>query len=1094
MRQTVYQGKSYEESDYEVQKAVAASGMYVFRYYTRDKLCIVAEITAEKFSCARFYPNMPQSFADDMVCKEDRDIFLAMYKEIGEGKKRATASFRLKDSRYCRVVLSVLADENGEDTDVVIGMVEDVTAEIEKEHLLEEQQAIVKTINEALSSNYSNVYLVELVTGMVTAYHLSREIQKEYGDTFRKGSYSPFIQLYVSKTVYEPDRKIFDEIISIENLRDTLEKNGSSTFNYRVLRDGEVRYFKCRAVKREIHGVDFCVIAFRDIQEEVKDDIAQKTLLEKQGIQLRNALAKSEQYRNAILADAIIAYEANLTQNLIEDELWENMDGVRTELLALAGMKLPVVYEKFQSFWADNKVYPESRDLYRRKTSREYLLKKFEDGHKEVTFEFRGVTGMGETAYLRNAFIMAQDEYTGDIIAYCNVKDVTEQHDNEVEMRHYEQLFITTAQDLYSGILQLDLDTHMVSRITYGNGSIDTQEAGDWEHYTQYQLTFVHRDDVKYVERFLRIETFDTIPTNGKKSCNYRSASKNEQVIHRSYSTNFLVMEVAGMRYGGIVNIDNTESVERELKQQRLIEDALARAESASKAKTNFLSNMSHDIRTPMNAIIGFTTLATTHIDNKKQVNDYLAKIMSSGNHLLSLINDILDMSRIESGRIQLDEAECSLSEIMHGLRNILQADMKAKRLNFYIDTVDVYDEIVVCDKLRLNQVLLNILGNSVKFTEPGGSISVRIYQKPAETKEYARYEFHVKDTGIGMSEEFITHIFEPFERERNSTVSGIQGTGLGMPITKNIVEMMGGTIDVTSKKGEGTEFVVDIPLRKFSTKDVEIKVDALEGAHALVVDDDFNACDSVTNMLMQIGMRAEWTMSGKEAILRVRQAIDRNDAYRVYVIDWLVPDMNGIEIARQIRKEVGEDVPIIILTAYDWADIEEEGREAGVTAFCSKPLFFSDLRRCLVDILYPERQERKGEFTFKKDIAGQRILLVEDNDLNREIASEILSEAGFIVEEAADGSIAVEKLLRRGAGYYSLVLMDIQMPVMDGYAATRAIRSFADRELASIPIIAMTANAFEEDKRKAFEEGMNAHIAKPINVKKLFETMDRIL
>lgn len=465
---------------------------------------------------------------------------------------------------------------------------------------------------------------------------------------------------------------------------------------------------------------------------------------------------------------------------------------------------------------------------------------------------------------------------------------------------------------------------------------------------------------------------------------------------------------------------------------------------------------------------------------------------MSASNHLLSLINDILDMSRIESGRMQLDEVECSLSEIMHGLRNILQADLKSRRLNFYIDTVDVYNENVICDKLRLNQILLNLLSNAVKFTEPGGSISVRICQKPAASREYGIYAFHVKDTGIGMSEEFLTHLFEPFERERTSTVSGIQGTGLGMPITQNIVKMMGGTISVESKKGEGTEFIVELPMQKRSVEQADVRVKEMEGVHALVVDDDFNTCDSVSNMLIQIGMRAEWTMSGREAILRTRQAADRNDEYRVYVIDWLVPDMNGIEIARQIRKEVGDEAPIIILTAYDWSDIEDEAKEAGVTAFCSKPLFISDLRRCLLNILHPQKEE--PEIFKRENVNGQRLLLVEDIDMNREIACEILSAAGFIIEEAENGREAVDRLIEKGAGYYSLVLMDIQMPIMDGYTATRIIRALDDQALANIPIIAMTADAFEEDKKKALEAGMNAHISKPLEVEKLFDTLEKAL
>lgn len=537
-----------------------------------------------------------------------------------------------------------------------------------------------------------------------------------------------------------------------------------------------------------------------------------------------------------------------------------------------------------------------------------------------------------------------------------------------------------------------------------------------------------------------------------------------------------------------------TDIVENEMKQQRILEDALARAEHASRAKSTFLSNMSHDIRTPMNAIIGFTSLASTHLDNKDRVRDYLEKIMSSSNHLLSLINDVLEMSRIESGKLHLNETECNLSEIMHELRNILQADVREKKLDFFIDTVDVFDENVICDRLRLNQILLNLLGNSIKFTKPGGSISVRILEKEGGTKDRTLYEIRVKDNGIGMSEEFVKRIFEPFEREKNTTVSGIQGTGLGMPITKNIVEAMGGTIEVYSKQNEGSEFIVTVPFKLSENTDRNIVIEELKGVHALVVDDDFNTCDSVTQMLMEIGLRAEWTLNGKEALLRTRQAIRRHDEYKIYIIDWLMPDMSGVEVAKSIRSEIGDSVPIIVLTAYDWADIEEEAREAGVNAFCSKPLFISEFIRCLVQVLNLEKEEKEKAQSDEEVCMGGRILLVEDNELNREIATEILTEAGFQIEEADNGKTAVEMLKASKPGYYKLVLMDIQMPVMDGYEATRAIRQLDDDEISNIPIVAMTANAFDEDRKKAFECGMNSHIAKPVDVEILFDTLKKIL
>ena len=536
------------------------------------------------------------------------------------------------------------------------------------------------------------------------------------------------------------------------------------------------------------------------------------------------------------------------------------------------------------------------------------------------------------------------------------------------------------------------------------------------------------------------------------------------------------------------------DEIRNEMEKKRFLEDALMQANRASKAKSVFLSNMSHDIRTPMNAIVGFTALAITHIDHREQVEEYLKKIMTSGNHLLSLINDVLDMSRIESGKIRLEEKPCCLPDILHELRNILQADVRAKQLELYMDAMDVWDEEICCDKLRLNQVLLNLLSNSVKYTGAGGIVSMRVAEKPGAPAGYANYEFLIKDNGIGMSEEFVAHIFEPFEREENSTISGIQGTGLGMAITKNIVDMMNGTIEVKSEQGVGTEFRAMFTFKLHATEKQSHTIAELRNCRALVVDDDFNTCDSVSYMLQQIGMRAEWTLSGKEAVLRTRQAQMRGDSYCVYIIDWLLPDMNGVEVTRRIRKEMGDEVPVIVLTAYDWADIEDEAKEAGVTAFCSKPLFFSELRSCLQSVINAEEEPDRGRESVPVRRHTGRILLAEDVDLNQEIAVAILGDAGFNTEVAENGKVAVEMLSRSEPGYYQLVLMDVQMPVMNGYEAAKAIRSLENRRLAEIPIIAMTANAFEEDKKEALASGMNGHIAKPIDVNNLFETLDRVL
>ena len=524
-------------------------------------------------------------------------------------------------------------------------------------------------------------------------------------------------------------------------------------------------------------------------------------------------------------------------------------------------------------------------------------------------------------------------------------------------------------------------------------------------------------------------------------------------------------------------------------------EDAFREAEAANKSKSLFLSNMSHDIRTPMNAVIGYATLAAANTDDTDKVKDYLTKILSAGNHLLSLINDILDMSRIESGKIRLEETEANLSEILHDLKTIINGQIHAKQLELYMDAVDVTDENVCCDRLRLNQVLLNLLSNAIKFTPSGGMVSVRVAQLSRVSEDRARYEIRVKDSGIGMSPEFAAHIFEPFERERSSTVSKIQGTGLGMAITKNIIDMMGGTIEVRTEQDKGTEFIIELTMRIRTDGREDDRIAELEGLRALVVDDDFDTCDSVTKMLRKVGMRSEWSLRGGEAVLRAKQSLEMGDGFHAYIIDWRLPDMNGLEVTRQIRR-LGDDTPIIILTAYDWTEIDAEAREAGVTAFCSKPMFMSDLRRSLLTAL-GHQQEKDMEILPAADdsaeFSGKRVLLAEDNELNREIATEILREYGFRMDTAENGAEAVEKIALSHPGDYDLVLMDIQMPQMDGCEATRRIRALDDPALAAIPIIAMTANAFDEDRKNALECGMDGFLSKPIKIEEVLQELHRV-
>ena len=548
--------------------------------------------------------------------------------------------------------------------------------------------------------------------------------------------------------------------------------------------------------------------------------------------------------------------------------------------------------------------------------------------------------------------------------------------------------------------------------------------------------------------------------------------------------------EVAGRTKYILVMSDRT--ADRKINQA--LSEAVAAAEAASRAKSTFLSNMSHDIRTPMNAIIGFTTLAVSNIDNQERVKDYLTKTLSSSRHLLALINDILDMSRIESGKLQLEETEVNLPEMLHDIKTIVGGQVHAKQLELYMDALDVTDEDVYCDRTRMGQILLNLLSNAIKFTPAGGTVSVRVRQFAGTVRDCAQYEFRVRDNGIGMSPEFAQKIFEPFERERTSTVSRIQGTGLGMAITRNIVEMMGGTIKVQTEKNRGTEFIICLPLRVRTGTRREEKIAELAGLKALVVDDDFNTCDSVAKLLTRVGMRAEWTLSGREAVLRARQSIELGDPCRAYIIDWRLPDMNGIEVTRQIRS-LNDDTPIIILTAYDWSDIEVEAKAAGVTAFCSKPMFLSDLRDTLLTAIGHTQTETQDILPGKNaDFRGRHILLVEDNELNREIAVAILHEYGFLVDTAENGAVAVEKIRTSDPGRYDLVLMDVQMPVMDGCTATQRIRALKDPVRAAVPIVAMTANVFEEERKRAFDCGMNGFLSKPIVIEELIDALRDII
>ena len=536
---------------------------------------------------------------------------------------------------------------------------------------------------------------------------------------------------------------------------------------------------------------------------------------------------------------------------------------------------------------------------------------------------------------------------------------------------------------------------------------------------------------------------------------------------------------------------DVTKSKLKEEQEQQALREACEAANYANAAKSDFMSRMSHDIRTPMNAIIGMTAIAGKYLEDKERVEDCLRKITVSSRHLLSLINEVLDMSKIESGKIDLAEEEVNLSDLIGNLVTMIRPAMQEKKHNLDVHITNVEHERVIGDTMRMQQIFMNILGNSAKYTNPGGNIEMEINEKPSNMYGYGCYEFVFRDNGIGMSKEYQKKLFEPFSRAEDSRVSKIEGTGLGMTIARNIARRMNGDIAVESELGKGTKFVVTLILKLVDTQAPDTQ--KLTDLPVLVVDDDKNASEMTCLILENIGMKGEYVLSGKEAVQRVWEHHRNNQDYFAVILDWKMPEMDGIETARAIREKVGSDVPIIILSAYDFSSVEEEARRAGVNGFISKPLFKSRLVYLFNQIVEKDKHKElpEKESFMNVKLNGKRILLVEDNELNREIAEEIIGETGVTVESAENGREALEKFEKSGENYYNMILMDIQMPIMNGYEASKAIRKLPRKDAAEIPIIAMTANAFSEDMQRSKNAGMNEHLTKPLDIEQLMKCME---
>lgn len=786
----------------------------------------------------------------------------------------------------------------------------------------------------------------------------------------------------------------------------------------------------------------------------------------------------------------------------IENDTFEEVKVIESETSRKQGY-YETLSEWFCGFALAGNVYSDDIPEYMQFTSREVILAKLAAGKDKLSVRYRRKCG-DEFRWVRMTLCKSA-EYTEEkklLILY--VEDIQEDMESARKIEQQQQRLVEQGRimeslvDMYFTCLYVDAKDNSYRRI-YVVPEFEkyvAEKGNMWDVVMAYTSQLVIPDEM---DDFQKKFSMDYICEMLKKQNSYDYeywAKMNGKSICCRICAILVDRAEDGTPHHIIVAMQNvTPQAESAAQTNALLRDAFSAAVAASSAKSEFVSRMSHDIRTPLNGIIGMTAIAGAHLDERERIAECLTKITGASKHLLSLINDILDLSKIESGKVSLSEEEFNLPEMLDNLLGMLRASVEERhhKLNIYIEGIT--HENVIGDKLHLQRVFLNLISNAIKYTPDGGEISLTFREVSSGSLNLGQYQFICEDNGYGMSEEFLQKLFEPFERADDERVSNIQGTGLGMTITRNIVNMMGGDILVESKVGQGTKFTVTFKMKLQEA--IDGTVEELLNLSVLVVDNDQSICESACLTLAQLGMKGDYALSGEAAIEKVRQAHERQDDYFACLIDWQMPGMDGLETTRRINEAVGSNVPVIIISAYDWDDIEDEARKAGADSFISKPLFRSRLYEAFTEIPKAgeeKRMESQLEEFHRVDYSAKRVLLVEDNDLNREIAVEIISSTGASVESAENGKVAVNLFQNSEIGYYDMIFMDVRMPVMDGYEATRAIRSLSREDAGAIPIVALTANAFVEDIAKAKQAGMNLHMSKPIELEKLFEVMKKCL
>lgn len=669
---------------------------------------------------------------------------------------------------------------------------------------------------------------------------------------------------------------------------------------------------------------------------------------------------------------------------------------------------------------------------------------------------------------------------------------LTSRYVNNFRKAHIVETAVQTEYD-YVVYIEADTNSYVMYTSNHESGTpVPPIASSNYEHeVAEFHRLYVPEEEREALTNHLSIQNVLSVLENSREYVIFCKVMENG--VYRDKKLRFSYLD----REKKILLLTRTDIMEvrEEKRQKQLLQDALQVAKSANEAKSDFLSRMSHDIRTPMNAIIGMTAIAGMNLDDPARVSDCLKKITTSSKLLLSLINEVLDMSKIESGRIMLSSEEFDLGDLLQSIVSMVQTSVNQKQHDFQIHLHQIKHEKLVGDVQRIQQVLLNLLTNAIKYTPDGGKITLGVKEIMIPNKDYGMFEVTVTDNGIGIESNFIDRIFEPFERAEDAKIRNIQGTGLGMAISRNIAQMMNGNIHVESEYGKGSVFTFTMQV-KLQEQDI-FDSDRLRDLPVLVVDDDEISCESACRCIDEIGMKSEYVLSGEEAVEKVKQAHDEIRDFFAVIVDMIMPGIDGIETADRIRKYVGRDIPIIILSAYDFQPYETKARMVGIDGFISKPLMKSKLFYLMKTLVTKDELKKAPAATKNSPLgnfSGRRILVVEDNELNREIASVLLGDTGAFIEEAENGKIALEKIQVSAPGYYDLVFMDIQMPVMNGYDSTRAIRALNRPDLFRLPIIAMSANAFSEDIQMSLDIGMNGHVAKPIDLQKIRDVLEKWL